>query len=236
MDPYKLILEFFSNNKQDEFKKMSLFEAGFGDLGCLLDLYYELPFHIYHGIEKYEESRLSVTHDDELGSRSSGTYSSSDSTYLRYLNYVESTKVKNTLHENEFDSTFKLEFEKNIEHYFLNNSNCNHNYGIGIFSNLFHKFPDKQLPQNIVNWFYSNSSPDSYLLFTVMTSDLYALNGIDFIYNESDIKELLKQFPGIIISQSSFDSFDTYLVKKKHIIKQTASPLKISDEVRLSHH
>ncbi|MCR6639453.1 MAG: hypothetical protein NVV82_10865 [Sporocytophaga sp.] len=193
---------------------MNLFEAGFDDFGCVLDLYNSLPFLRYHGIEKYAKSRLKLEHDNGEGGRSSGFYSPADSIYTRYLNYCEQVQMLNTLTETEFNSIFNLEFEKNIETYISNSINRTTEYGIGIFSNLFHKFPDKQIPQKIVSWFFSNSTPDSYLLFKVMTSDDYAISGIDFIYKQADINKLLEHFPGKIIYQSNINSFDTYLVQK----------------------
>ncbi len=218
MNPYHVLENYFSNRK-NLFSEFSLFEAGFYDFGYVLDLYYKLPFKKYDGLEKYKECELRVLFKNADDSRSSGgAYYSQESIYDRYLRYCENTQIRTPINIDKFSEIFTLKFETPIEQYINENSTINElfdiGFDIGIFSKLFHKFSDKNIPKKIVSWFYKTSKVNSFLYFTVMTSEEFACKGIDDIYTQEDISELKACFPGKVVEMFRCDSFETYLIRK----------------------
>lgn len=213
-DPYKLIEKHFKEDKSI-FKNFKIFEAGFGDLGYIMDFYYKIPFSKYLGIEIFEKHELRISNLKKDGTRGSSS-NGKDDEYERYVNYFNESEQKIKLTREQFMEIFFIEYETMIESHIVENDRSIEKYDLGIFSNIFHKFSDKTIPINILKWFRENSTENSFLYFKVMkTKSPY--ENIDFIYTKKDIEELVVSFKGEIITQDESDeNFNSYLLSKKH--------------------
>lgn len=205
---------------------MSILEFGFGDLGQFLDLYRTASVEKYVGYEKHPEDELTILVYDGT-CRSGAIVSNPCSIYERYLGYCEKSGIDKYLTEQEFSSTFSLTFDKTIED-FLKNPVADRIYDIGIFSKIFHKIPNKAIPKDMIDWYFKNSSEQAFLLVTVMTSETYAIEGVDWIYSDDDLKELLECFPGEIIGVDELNGNFISVLKRKTIL---TSPLAKSSDV-----
>jgi len=180
MEPYCLIENHFTEHKS-KFRDFKLFEAGFGDLGFTLDFFYKIPFSKYCGIEKFKKHELKISALDENGR---GLHSNSnDDEYERYVNYFSDSIQTSKLTRGQFTDIFHIEYETLVENYIWKNKENAENYNLGIFSNIFHKIPNKSVPINILTWFQENSKDDAFLYFKVMKTEKYAYKNIDFIYS-----------------------------------------------------
>ncbi len=213
-NPYTLIEQFITNEKPYVLKDMCILEFGFGDFGQLLDLYRLAPFRKYYGYEKFSEEELSITVKDGNG-RAGAVVSNPCSIYDKYVGYCEIEEIENRLSEIEFGSTFSLSFEETIEG-FLKSPRTNNLYDIGVFSKVFNKISDKSIPIKMVDWYFKNSNKQAFLLITVMTSKTYMVEGIDWIYSDEDLNELLEHFPGEIIGESNLNGNFVSVLKRKY--------------------
>lgn len=212
-DPYALIDRQIVKGDNSALHGKSIFEFGFGDFGQTLDLYYRAPFLKFDGYEKHPENELTVMVKDG-NARSGGAVSHPCSIFNRYEGYCKLAEIQIPLTENEFDETFSLSFETSIED-FVQNPKEHRLYDIGVFSKVFHKLESRDLSQAMVDWLWHNSSPDAFLLVTVMTSDKYAIQGRDWIYNEDEIINLLDCFPGEIVDSESINGDFKSVLKRK---------------------
>lgn len=212
MNPYNLLTEHLLKPDADPNEKIRIFEAGFGDVGQVMDLYNHLIFDHYTGVEIDTEANVSFTHQNSDGIGRSGV-AHHGSIYQKYLNYFEESQNGEPMNIEEFKSIFDLHFEKSVMDFVLHRIELKGKPTIGIFHNLFHKFERKEVPLQIIRWFKSISKPDSLILISIMTGDRYAYPNIDYIYSVKDKETLLNEFNGTIIKHTKEDPFEKFLIK-----------------------
>ncbi|HNA33258.1 MAG: hypothetical protein U0V45_09265 [Flavobacteriales bacterium] len=136
-----------------------------------------------------------------------------DTGYMKYTAYAKYFWPLNIMTEEEFDRTFSINLGSTIED-FLQNPVSENLFDVAIFSNVFHKIQDKEIPKKMLQWFTSYSTPKALLLIKVMTSNRYAREN-DWIYRELDLDELIACFPGRILSEDRDEDFASFLIQKR---------------------
>ena len=119
MDIYSLLLYYIQESSKS-FHECVIFEAGFGDLGPIIELYHRHPFNKYIGIETINESEVFVTfpNPDGKGRTSGGTYLN-DGLYEKYENWCQHKPeiVQKKLSKIEFSHKFQLKLNTKIEEF-----------------------------------------------------------------------------------------------------------------------
>lgn len=212
--PYKLLIEFLQDEDPDFLDDLVIFEAGFEDLGFILQLYKAYPFYKYIGIQKENETILRITFDHDNHFQDTIPFSENETVYSKYLQYAMELKMVNPFSLEQFQNLIDLRFNTKIEDYILYHSTIIPKFKIGIFNRLFHQLESKEIGWQIVKWFQSNSTSDSLLLFSVNIGNRELYEKVDpglipesYMYTKEDIEILIHSVDGKILKSEFQDTF-----------------------------
>ncbi|MBK9632003.1 MAG: hypothetical protein IPO62_13220 [Saprospiraceae bacterium] len=141
--------------------------------------------------------------------------------YENYTDLCNGNCINTPMEKNEFNVVFNLNNNTNIQDFIESNPNVLEKFDIGVFTKLFHLLPDKEIPKQIIKWFYKNSTEKALMLFNVSTNNINPYTGEEvyniLTHNSYEISELIELFNGVQFVRSNEDSFELILIEKRCI-------------------
>ncbi len=202
MNPYNLLTQLNHDANPDYYRHKYIFEAGFNNLENAFEFYVKYKCKKFQGVDIEPECAL-------------------ESYYETYIELCNSNCINTPMEKNEFNVVFNLNNNTNIQDYIESNPNVIEKFDIGVFTKIFHLLNDKEIPKQIVKWFYNNSTEKALMLFNVRTNNINHYTGevVNNIltHNSYEISELIELFNGVQVVRSNEDSFELILIEKRYI-------------------
>ncbi|MBK6701430.1 MAG: hypothetical protein IPG55_16400 [Saprospiraceae bacterium] len=211
MNPYNLLTQLNHDANPDYYRHKYIFEAGFNDLENAIKFYLKYNFKKFQGVDIEPECATII--NKELVPV--------QSYYETYTELCSSNCINTPMEKNEFNVVFNLNNNTNIQDFIESNPNVIEKFDIGVFTRLFHLLNDKEIPKQIVKWFYNNSTEKALMLFNVSTNNINPYTGEEvyniLTHNSYEISELIELFNGVQVVRSNEDSFELILIEKRCI-------------------
>jgi len=212
--PYKLLTNYLLQERSNYFHDKTIFEAGFRDIGYILQLYKNFRFFQYTGVDIIRENELMISYNHDKPIPDTTIQIGGDTAFKRYQSYCNDSNNISPFNQEQFEKIFKLNFETTIENYIQNNPIISPKINVAIFNKLFHRLENKEIPKKILNWLKINSSNNSLLLFSVNleNQEIYenkdeSINIGDYIYTENDVLSLINSVNGVTIFKEFQDKY-----------------------------
>ncbi|MBK7811307.1 MAG: hypothetical protein IPI50_08720 [Saprospiraceae bacterium] len=211
MNPYNLLTQLNHDATPDYYRNKYIFEAGFNNLENAIEFYLKCNFKKFQGVDIEPECATII--DNELVTR--------QSYYETYTELCNSNCISTPMEKNEFSVVFNLNNNTNIQDFIESNPNVEEKFDIGVFTRLFHLLSDKEIPKQIGEWSYNNSTEKALMLFNVRTNNINPYTG-QVVYNilthnSYEISELIELFNGVQVVRNKVDSFELILIEKRCI-------------------
>ncbi len=228
--PYQLLTRYIDSNSEVDTHNLTLFEAGFGYIGYVFDLYRNYKFHKYIGIDENYESAMQTFFSESIDPMFLASFDNLNSMVDRYNLYLSIHDLYIRLNHEQFSEIFDLQFQTEIRNYISQNKKSIELFDVGIFNKIFYLM-DLCHAISIVEWFRDNSKQNSLLLITVNigSREIYESNIKiselkDHYYSKEKINKLIEAANGEIIDSEFIDNyFLSLLIKANQRIPSSAN-------------
>ncbi len=211
MNPYNLLTQLNHDANPDYYSHKYIFEAGFNDLKNAIEFYLKYNFKKFQGVDI--EPDVDTIIDNRIVPH--------ENYYENYTDLCNGNCINTPMEKNEFNVIFNLNNNTNIQDFIESNPNVLEKFDIGVFTKLFHLLPDKEIPKQIIKWFYKNSTEKALMLFNVRTNNINHCTSeeVDNIltHDSNEISELIELFNGVQVERINVNSFELFLIEKRCI-------------------